>query len=466
MSKYKVNNTASVYVSAAHKSSGKTIISLGLSRIFSDLNHNIQTFKKGPDYIDMGWLSFASRKNSYNLDFNTQTPKEIKDLYDNKKTNINLIEGNKGLYDGVNLHGKDDNSAMSILLGVPVILVIDTQGITRGIAPLLQGYVNFEKKCNIQGIILNKVSTERHESKLINSVENYTDLKILGSVRKNKDLVISERHLGLIPANEKKVVEKKINAISNIISDSISKKEFSELGISFKKKKTDKKIVQNVITEKLITKIKIGVFYDSSFGFYYADDIENLKKYGAEIVYINAVKNKKIPNVDAIFIGGGFPEINAEKLSKNKILMLNLKNFIEEEKPCYAECGGLMYLSESIKYNSKKYKMVGIIPGCINMSKKPIGRGYVQLEVKKNHLWNSAPTEIINAHEFHHANLILNKGVKNNFCYNVKRGYGINGKSDGYMYKKLLANFTHLRNTDQYPWIKYFINFIKESKND
>ena len=100
------------------------------------------------------------------------------------------------------------------------------------------------------------------------------------------------------------------------------------------------------------------------------------------------------------------------------------------------------------------------------MSKKPIGRGYVQLEVKKNHLWNSAPTEIINAHEFHHANLILNKGVKSNFSYNVKRGYGINGKSDGYMYKKLLANFSHLRNTDQYPWIKYFINFIKESKND
>jgi cobyrinic acid a,c-diamide synthase len=355
---------------------------------------------------------------------------------------------------------------MSILLDVPVILVIDTQGITRGIAPLLQGYVNFEKKCNIKGIILNKVSTERHESKLINSVENYTDLKILGSVRKNKDLVISERHLGLIPANEKKVVEKKINAISNIISESISKKEFSALGINFKKKKIDKKIVQNITTKKVITKIKIGVFYDSSFGFYYADDIENLKKYGAEIVYINAVKNKKIPNVDAIFIGGGFPEINAEKLSKNKILMLNLKNFIEEEKPCYAECGGLMYLSESIKYNSKKYKMVGIIPGCVNMSEKPIGRGYVKLEVKKNHLWNSAPTGIINAHEFHHANLILNKGVKSNFSYNVKRGYGINGKSDGYMYKKLLANFTHLRNTEQYPWVKYFINFIKESKND
>jgi cobyrinic acid a,c-diamide synthase len=466
MSKYKVNNTASVYVSAAHKSSGKTIISLGLSRIFSDLNHNIQTFKKGPDYIDMGWLSFASRKNSYNLDFNTQTSKEIKDLYEDKKTNINLIEGNKGLYDGVNLHGKDDNSAMSILLDVPVILVIDTQGITRGIAPLLQGYVNFEKKCNIKGIILNKVSTERHESKLINSVENYTDLKILGSVRKNKDLVISERHLGLIPANEKKVVEKKINAISNIISESISKKEFSALGINFKKKKIDKKIVQNITTKKVITKIKIGVFYDSSFGFYYADDIENLKKYGAEIVYINSVKNKKIPNVDAIFIGGGFPEINAEKLSKNKILMLNLKKFIEEEKPCYAECGGLMYLSESIKYNNKKYKMVGIIPGCVNMSEKPIGRGYVKLEVKKNHLWNSAPTGIINAHEFHHANLILNKGVKSNFSYNVKRGYGINGKSDGYMYKKLLANFTHLRNTEQYPWVKYFINFIKESKND
>ena len=207
----------SIYISAAHKSSGKTIVSIGLSRILSNLNHNIQTFKKGPDYIDMSWLSLSSRTNSYNLDFNTQSKKEIIDFYNNKKSHINIIEGNKGLYDGINVKGTDDNSAMSILTDSPVILVIDTEGITRGIAPLLQGYINFEKKCNIKGVILNKVKTERHENKLVNSVKNYTDLKIVGSIRKNKDLIISERHLGLMPPNENNSAEKKIELISKII---------------------------------------------------------------------------------------------------------------------------------------------------------------------------------------------------------------------------------------------------------
>lgn len=459
------NSISSIYVSAAHKSSGKTIVSLGLSRILSNLNQDIQTFKKGPDYIDMGWLSLASRKNSYNLDFNTQTKKEISNFYDQKKSNFNIIEGNKGLYDGISISGADDNAAMSMLLDTPVILVIDTEGITRGIAPLLQGYINFEKKCNIKGVILNKVKTERHESKLINSVKEYTDLKILGSIRKNKDLEISERHLGLIPANEKKIANKRIEQISRIINDSIDRKQFAKIGINFKKNTLSKKNITktNLLTDK--KKIKLGIFYDKSFGFYYSDDLENFKKYGAEIILINSIKNKKLPIVDALFIGGGFPETNALIIKKNKNLMKDVKNFIDSGKPCYAECGGLMYLSESINYNNKIHKMVGIIPGNIMMAKKPVGRGYVKLKINKNHLWGMKNNSSINAHEFHHAKLLLNKIYKN-FAYNVTRGYGINGVSDGFQHKNLLANFSHLRHTKKYPWIKYFLNFIEESKND
>ncbi len=248
----KNSTSSSIYISAAHKSSGKTIVSLGLSRILSNLNQDIQTFKKGPDYIDMGWLSLASKKNSYNLDFNTQTKKEINNFYDQKKSTINIIEGNKGLYDGISVSGIDDNAAMSMLLNAPVILVIDTEGITRGIAPLLQGYINFEKKCNIKGIILNKVKTERHENKLINAVKEYTNLEILGSIRKSKDLEISERHLGLIPVNEKKIANKKIEQISRIINDSIDQKKFNKIGINFKKNKLSKKYIKkaNFLTNK------------------------------------------------------------------------------------------------------------------------------------------------------------------------------------------------------------------------
>ena len=454
-----------IYISAAHKSSGKTIVSLGLSRILSNLNQDIQTFKKGPDYIDMGWLSLASRKSSYNLDFNTQTKKEINSFYNQKKSVINIVEGNKGLYDGISISGTDDNSAMSVLLDIPVILVIDTEGITRGIAPLLQGYINFEKKCKIKGVILNKVKTERHENKLINAVKEYTDLEIFGSIRKNKDLEISERHLGLIPANEKKVANKKIERISEIINESIDKKKFNNIGINFKKNKSIRKNQKNKNIVDSKKKIKLGVFYDKSFGFYYSDDIENFKKYGAEIILINSVKSKNLPKIDALFIGGGFPETNAMIMKKNKSLMKDVREFIELEKPCYAECGGLMYLSESINYKNKKHKMVGAIPGNIIMSKKPIGRGYVKLKIKKKHLWGMKDNNIVNAHEFHHANLLLNNNATN-YAYNVERGFGINGISDGFQYKNLLANFSHLRHTKKYPWIKYFVNFIEERKND
>jgi len=461
----KNSTSSSIYISAAHKSSGKTIVSLGLSRILSNLNQDIQTFKKGPDYIDMGWLSLASKKSSYNLDFNTQTKKEINNFYDQKKSTINIIEGNKGLYDGISVSGIDDNAAMSMLLNAPVILVIDTEGITRGIAPLLQGYINFEKKCNIKGVILNKVKTERHENKLINAVKEYTNLEILGSIRKSKDLEISERHLGLIPVNEKKIANKKIEQISRIINDSIDQKKFNKIGINFKKNKLIKKDVKkaNFLTNK--KKLKLGVFYDKSFGFYYPDDIENFEKYGAEIIQINSIKNKKLPKVDALFIGGGFPETNAPVIKKNRNLMKNVKDFIESGKPCYAECGGLMYLSESINYDNKKHKMVGVIPGNIIMDKKPVGRGYVKLKINKNHLWGMKNNSSISAHEFHHARLLLNKNSKN-YAYNITRGFGINGISDGFQYKNLLANFSHLRHTKNCPWIKYFINFIEESKND
>ena len=300
---------------------------------------------------------------------------------------------------------------MSILVNAPVILIIDTEGITRGIAPLLQGYINFEKKCKIKGVILNKVKTDRHENKLINAINNYTNLSILGSIRKSKDLLISERHLGLIPPNENNIAEK-INLVSKIIFDSIDTKEFENIGINLKKTilgivlKLRKKIGKD------LNKLKIGVFYDKSFGFYYQDDIEKIKESECDIVYIDSIKDLNLPVVDGLFIGGGFPEINALNISRNKSLIKDVKKFIDSGGPCYAECGGLMYLSNTIQYKKKKYNMVGVIPGDIDMSIRPVGRGYVRLNTTKDHIWGIKENISINAHEFHHANITFKKYKK------------------------------------------------------
>ena len=455
----------SLFISAAHKSSGKTIFSIGLTRLLSDFNYNVQAFKKGPDYIDPSWLTLASRSKCYNLDFNTQTKSEIKNFFESKKSHFNLIEGNKGLYDGVSNKGQDDNSALAILLKSPVILIIDTEGITRGIAPLLQGYLNFNKKCNIKGVVLNKVKTERHEGKLINAVNNYTDLKILGSIRKNTELIISERHLGLVPANEKNLAEDKISYLAKIISNSLDIKNFKDIGLKIEKqnKIIAERKLNNISTKK---NIKIGIFKDKSFGFYYHDDLENFKKLGVDLVPINSIKEKILPKIDGLFIGGGFPEIYAKQIEKNKSLINSVRKYINDGFPVYAECGGLMYLTKSIKHNKKEFKMAGVLPAKTIMNKRPVGRGHVKVQSLKNHPWGFKNSLIINAHEFHHADLILDKSKKKSFAYKVNRGHGIDGAFDGFVYKKLLANFSHLRHTRKSPWIKYFVNFVRENIND
>ena len=204
-------------ISAAHKSSGKTCVATGLIAALSEQGLQIQPFKKGPDYIDPKWLSKAAGRPCFNLDFNTQEDDEIIQIFDTHRADLNLIEGNKGLYDGVDIEGANSNAALARLLDIPIVLVLDCEGSTRGIAPLLLGYKSFDTKINFLGVILNKVGGTRHESKLRGVVERFTDFSILGCVPRCSELHLKERHLGLKPANEDSYAEKKIEGIKNII---------------------------------------------------------------------------------------------------------------------------------------------------------------------------------------------------------------------------------------------------------
>ena len=213
----------SIYISAAHKSSGKTTLSIGLARSFSDSGLIVQPFKKGPDYIDPLWLTSATGRSCYNLDFYTQTHDEIQDLYARHMagSQLGLIEGNLGLFDGLDVEGSNSNAALAALLNVPVVLVINTKGMTRGIAPLLLGYQAFDNNIDIAGVILNQVAGTRHESKLLQVIEHYTDLKVLGAVHADPAINIDERHLGLIPSNEQDQSERVIQALAARVREQI-----------------------------------------------------------------------------------------------------------------------------------------------------------------------------------------------------------------------------------------------------
>ena len=447
-------------ISAAHKSSGKTCVATGLIAALSEQGLQIQPFKKGPDYIDPKWLSKAAGRPCFNLDFNTQEDDEIIQIFDTHRADLNLIEGNKGLYDGVDIEGANSNAALARLLDIPIVLVLDCEGSTRGIAPLLLGYKSFDTKINFLGVILNKVGGTRHESKLRGVVERYTDFSILGCVPRCSEMHLKERHLGLKPANEDSYAEKKIEGIKNIIQNNVSLDIFVELSA-----KSNKTIKTKPKQKKEYQGLKIGYIFDESFGFYYPDDIESFSHHGAELVAIDALRDSSLPNIDALFIGGGFPEMQMHKLQANVGLRQSIKDAINNGMPTYAECGGLMYLTKSITWNGDTCEMVGVVDAETIMCDRPQGRGYVELETTDKMLWPQHPSGFsFSAHEFHYSMLNMD-ATKWRYAYKVKRGQGIDGNNDGLIYKNLLASYCHLRDTSRFHWINSFLEFVKTCKN-
>lgn len=451
-----------IMISAAHKSSGKTIISLGLCAALRAQGINIAPFKKGPDYIDPLWLSAASGCPCYNLDFWTMERDEIQEkfaLY-TQKNDLAIIEGNKGLYDGVDLEGSNSNAALAKLLNAPVILVIDTQGITRGIAPLVLGYQAFDPQVRIAGVILNKVGGIRHETKLRKVLAHYTNVPVIGAVAFDERMTIVERHLGLIPSNETNLALEQIEKISQLVAKQIDLDALQKIAARAPQFSPQK---PEPINSTPSSKIKIGIPRDAAFAFYYPDDLEALRTAGAELIFFDALHDT-LPEIDGLFIGGGFPEVQMDNLEKNFQLRTQIRQAITAGMPVYAECGGLMYLARQIKWGDRLNSMVGALPIDVIMTKKPIGRGYISLQEMPNHPWPLNRFEInIPGHEFHYSHL-ENIAPDLNFAYQIQRGFGINGSHDGIVYRNVLACYSHQRDTRINPWAKRFVNFVQDKK--
>jgi len=455
-------------ISAAHKSSGKTTVSIGLVQALSARGLKVQTFKKGPDYIDPMWLSAASGRACRNLDFYLMQREEIQRTFaqHSQDADLSLIEGNKGLYDGLELDGSNSNAALAKLLHAPVVLVLDTRGVIRGVAPLLLGYQAFDREVQIAGVILNHVGGSRHEAKLRAVVEHYTDIPVLGMVQSNKALNIDERHLGLMPANETQIAAQHIAEMGRIIGNQVDLDKIIAIAQSAPPLAIPSTARS---TKKIVSNIRIGIAQDAAFGFYYADDLDALRAAGAELVPFSPLRDTKLPAVDALFLGGGFPEVFARELADNQSLRNEIHDSIETGLPAYAECGGLMYLARSISWHGEKHTMAGVIPGDVVMHEKPVGRGYVRLKETENFPWPSTQPsqddpQIVMAHEFHYSSL-EHLPPDMIYAYEVQRGYGVNGTHDGIVYKNLLAAYTHLRSLDNYNWAARFVERVRHLMN-
>jgi cobyrinic acid a,c-diamide synthase len=455
-------------LSAAHKSSGKTTVSVGLCAALKRRGLVVQPFKKGPDYIDPMWLGQACGRECRNLDLFLMSQDEIVTMFSRFSTgaSVSVVEGNKGLYDGLALDGSNSNAALAHMLGLPVVLVIDARGMTRGVAPLILGYQAFDPSIRIAGVILNNLGGTRHEAKLRAVIEHYTNVPVVGAVQSNARLNIGERHLGLVPNRELGDASRRIEEIGTIIAGQVDLNRIIEIAC-YTPPLMSALPAESTKGHANQHRVRIGVARDKAFGFYYPDDLDALRSAGAEIVTIDTLRDPQLPDVDGMFIGGGFPEVFMDDLEANASLREQVRNAVDGGLPVYAECGGLMYLARTLTWKGRTCRMVGAIPADAVMHDKPVGRGYVCLAETGLNPWpasDGAPTQEVRGHEFHYSGL-ENLGPDVEFAYRVLRGHGINGEHDGLVHRNVLASYAHLRSVGGVDWAARFVLFVANQKN-
>jgi cobyrinic acid a,c-diamide synthase len=438
---------------------GKTAVSAGLCRVWQKQVYKVIPFKKGPDYIDMGWLSRGADHPCYNVDLFLMSKEQVLSsfLLNTGDADIAIIEGNRGLYDGMDMEGTVSTAEVAKLLKSPVILVVDCTKVTRTIAALVRGCQIFDPEVPLKGVILNRLAGLRHESIIQKSIEHYCHLPVVGAIPKLKNISFPGRHLGLVPPQEHPMAEEAIEKASEVMAKYLNTEQLWQIACQAPPIEVSSRF-ENPPSPPF-TKgemgglINIGIIRDSAFQFYYPENLDALKRAGANIIEFSALTDNLPPSLDALYIGGGFPETHASALSDNETLRHAIRQAAEEGLPVYAECGGLMYLSEELIWDGKTYPMVGILPAVIGVSKKPQGHGYTIIEVEARNPYFKTG-QILQGHEFHYSfisNMTEKDGIY--FAFKMKKGEGIIKGMDGCCYKNVLATYTHLHALGTKAWV-------------
>lgn len=453
-----------IYLSAAWRSSGKTTIGTGLIAGLAQRGLRVQPFKKGPDYIDPQWLGLAAGRPCRNLDPHLQGDAEVMAHWNRHAAgcDVALVEGNLGLHDGMDLEGADSNAALAKRLQLPVVLVLDARGMSRGAAALLHGLVTFDPAVRVAGVILNRVGGSRHEGKLRAAIERFTSIPVLGAIGEDARLGVLERHLGLVPAGEMGDAARRIASMGEAVCAGIDLDAVLAIAASapaFPPARAPAPSEANPSGRGL----RIGIASDRAFGFYYADDLDAFREAGATLVPVDTMADAALPDVDGLFIGGGFPEVFGAELAANRPFRESLRRAIEGGLPVYAECGGLMYLARTLSWRGHAWDMVGAVPADVVMQGKPAGKGYVRLAETAEHPWGRGEGTVTRAHEFHYSTLAnVEAGLRH--AWRVERGEGVGDGRDGIVVRNLLASYSHQRNAGGNDWVRRFLGFVARHK--
>lgn len=455
-----------VLLAGDRSSSGKTTIVAGLLSALRGRGLEVQPFKVAMDYIDPSYHTWITGRACRNLDGYLMPPAAVKEIYAHaaQGADVAVIEGVRGLYEG---YDGDLGSTAQIakMLSAPVIFVVDARSITRSCAALVKGYMDFDPEVQFKGVILNKVGSERHAQKAIAEIERYAGVEVLGVIRRNDEMHLAMRHLGLVPVLEGKTrhegFEERVQRIREIVEESLDLERILEIA---REAEPLPDVAADLYRESDFGKgVRIGVAMDEAFNFYYRDNLEMMELAGAKVVPFSPVHDQALPDVDGIYIGGGYPELYASELSENRGMILSLERAHERDLSIYAECGGLMYLAREIEWDGERREMVGLVPGVVRRGDVRVV-SYVHGSIQRDCVLGPAGSAIM-GHEFHHSELLMDEKEKVNYAIGLARGTGIKGGQDGVCEGKMVASYSHIHSASYRGFPAEFIKACRRHKS-
>ncbi len=428
---------------------GKTLVSVGLLAAWRRRGRKVAACKKGPDYIDAAWLSRAAGTPCRNLDLFLMTPGSIVQSFAAAAAGVDttVIEGNRGLFDGADAVGSYSTAELAKLLHAPVVLAVDCTKATRTVAALVLGCQRLDPAVPIRGVILNHVAGRRHESVLREAVEQTCQIPVLGALPNLARHPFPERHLGLVPPQEHAQLHDAVAGAARIAEAHLDVDAIWALAHRAPAFQAGAPAPATASAAL----VRVGVFQDAAFQFYYPDNLEALVREGAQLVEISPLEDAALPDVDALYIGGGFPETAAAAIADNQTFRASVRHAIDAGLPVYAECGGAVFLGDRLEMDGHSYPMAGALPAVFGFGQKPQGHGYVELEALEPNPF-FAVGESLRGHEFHYTYLETLDAADVTFAFRVHRGHGFDGRRDGLCRRNVLASYTHLHACGTARW--------------
>lgn len=441
--------------------SGKTLVALGLAAAWAKQGLAVAPFKKGPDFIDAAWLTLAASAPCRNLDSYLMAESTIRESWARatRGADVGVIEGNRGVFDGVDAEGSHSTAALAKLLNLPLLLVVDATKMTRTTAALVLGVKTLDPDLRLAGVVLNRVAGKRHARVAREAIESVTGVPVVGVIPKLSDQgMIPGRHLGLVTTDEFPEARDAIARAAEVVEEHLDLERIFE--IAGGKRTFEPGGDQSSDVQKAKGELRIGVVRDAAFPFYYPENLEALEAHGAEVVPVSALRDAQLPDgLHALYIGGGFPETHAEQLAANRPFLDALNQAASRGLPIYTECGGLMLLTESIEYENQSYPMSQVLPVRIGWSKKPSGHGYTRGIIDRENLFYPVGIEIT-GHEFHHSRLEEGQHLPGTVMA-MEKGTGVGGGRDGFIVNNVLALYTHVHAAGLPAWAEGMIRAAK-----